>query len=830
MAVSKEAVEFVSKHKYFSQYATKVLDGNDHIDTRFDPIFNSVLDKTFTGEINRLIINIPPGFGKTARAVWSYVARGFAINPTARFIHASYSDKLVQDNSSKIRDLINHTDYRQLFPYVTFKEDSQAKGLWKTDRGGAFLASPSGGAITGFRAGLVNSDYTFSGCFPYWELVHTDRGSMPIGEIVEGRIPLNVLSYNTETGSPELQPVSQYFTNPPSQLVEVGLSCGSTFQCTPCHEIYTHRGKVRADELRSSDKIVSLSDPLYLMDRKAEFFSKSLSRYTSITRSLNNFARGLVAITPARVRQIFCNVGPCLAGFDLPNNASANPKSIREGVRRFGAGEDFDNLVSSEFSSRASFENRKRTMSFGVDNVFRSGSVCKVLKGIVSRIPVKMADFGSDWARPDKRKHNDTVNLPCSYNAVDREAEVQMPTSVRCGFQDPASDAVGDILLGSGVHGGYLSRLTTNATLIAGRVKAFITGDRRPVFVRECGHVDKTYCLEVRGNHNFTVSKARVVVSNCFIIDDPLKPDDALSDTKRDFINQRWHNTFKSRLAHPDVPVIVIMQRIHEEDFTWELLENSGEEWHHLVLPAYIDDQYEYKQSGIYIEHGLSEGTLWDVKATDVQALGLMNNIQYSQEPTPAKGEVYERHWFKRFRDIPSHVKNWTIYCDTASKVKKYNDYSVFQLWAQTTDNKGYLVKQWRKKVKVPFLMDELEGFYAECLTISGQPRIAINIEDKDSGVGLIQGLELKKDANKQPYKVNAIQRKEGKYARAVKAAPYVKDGDIYIMDGAEGDGVITEATKFKADDSHKHDDQLDPMADFINYELPNKGYSLANL
>lgn len=479
MAVSKEAVEFVSKHRYFSQYATKVLDGNDHIDTRFDPIFNSVLDKTFTGEINRLIINIPPGFGKTARAVWSYVARGFAINPTARFIHASYSDKLVQDNSSKIRDLINHTDYRQLFPYVTFKEDSQAKGLWKTDRGGAFLASPSGGAITGFRAGLLNSDYVFTGAF---------------------------------------------------------------------------------------------------------------------------------------------------------------------------------------------------------------------------------------------------------------------------------------------------------------------------------------------------------------LIDDPLKPDDALSDAKRDFINQRWHNTFKSRLAHPEVPVIVIMQRIHEEDFTWELLENSGEEWHHLVLPAYIDDQYEYKQSGIYIEHGLSEGTLWDVKATDVQALGLMNNIQYSQEPTPAKGEVYERHWFKRFKDIPPHVKKWTIYCDTASKVKKYNDYSVFQLWAQTTYNKGYLVKQWRKKVKVPFLMDELEGFYAECLIISGQPRISINIEDKDSGVGLIQGLELKKDAKGQSYKVNDIQRKEGKYARAVKAAPYVKDGDIYIMEGAEGDGVITEATKFKADDSHKHDDQLDPMADFINYELPNKGYSLANL
>lgn len=474
-----DSSEFVSKHDYFSRFTTKALDGNDHIDTPFDSIINQVLDKTFTGEITRLIINIPPGYGKTAKAVWAYVARGFAINPTSRFIHASYSDKLVQDNSSKIRDLVNHSDYKVMFPYVNFKEDSKAKGLWKTDMGGAFLASPSGGSITGFRAGLMNSDYTFTGAF---------------------------------------------------------------------------------------------------------------------------------------------------------------------------------------------------------------------------------------------------------------------------------------------------------------------------------------------------------------LVDDPLKPDDALSDAKREFINQRWHGTFKSRLAHPEVPVIVIMQRIHEEDFTWELLENSGEEWHHLVLPAYIDSEYEYTQSGRYIEHGLPEGALWDVKANNQQSMKLMDNIQYSQESSPAKGEVYEREWFKRFSTLPQNIKDWSIYCDTASKTKKYNDYSVFQLWAKTTNNHGYLVKQWRKKVKVPFLVGEWEQFYKDCEKLTGKQRIRASIEDKDSGVGLIQALELLSDDKGNKYRITAIQRKEGKYARALKAAPHIKDGEIHIMAGAEGDGIITEATKFKADDSHKNDDQVDPMNDFINYELPAKGYSLDNL
>ena len=64
MAVSSEAIEFVSKHDYFSRFTTKALDGTDHIDTPFDAIINQALDKTFTGEITRLIINIPPGYGK----------------------------------------------------------------------------------------------------------------------------------------------------------------------------------------------------------------------------------------------------------------------------------------------------------------------------------------------------------------------------------------------------------------------------------------------------------------------------------------------------------------------------------------------------------------------------------------------------------------------------------------------------------------------------------------------------------------------------------------------------------------------------------------------
>jgi len=52
------------------------------------------------------------------------------------------------------------------------------------------------------------------------------------------------------------------------------------------------------------------------------------------------------------------------------------------------------------------------------------------------------------------------------------------------------------------------------------------------------------------------------------IIDDPLKPDDAVSEVKRSFINNRYNTTIRSRVNSRDVPIILIMQRLHEEDLS----------------------------------------------------------------------------------------------------------------------------------------------------------------------------------------------------------------------------------------------------------------------
>lgn len=87
-------------------------------------------------------------------------------------------------------------------------------------------------------------------CFPYDVPVLTNRGWMKIGEIVEKRIPVKVLSRNLSTDVLEYKEVVRWVKNPlVSGLVRVHHEQGH-FDCTLQHKVWTHeRGYVRAGEL-----------------------------------------------------------------------------------------------------------------------------------------------------------------------------------------------------------------------------------------------------------------------------------------------------------------------------------------------------------------------------------------------------------------------------------------------------------------------------------------------------------------------------------------------------------------------------------------------------
>lgn len=143
---------FFTRYFFKHQYNRKFVIGDHHKQIA------DKLDAVMRGEITRLIINIAPRFGKTELAVKNFIAKGLAHNPSAKFIHLSYSDDLALDNSEGVKDIVNLPAYKEMFPNVVIKRGSDSKKKWYTTEGGGVYATAAGGQVTGFGAGQVDDE------------------------------------------------------------------------------------------------------------------------------------------------------------------------------------------------------------------------------------------------------------------------------------------------------------------------------------------------------------------------------------------------------------------------------------------------------------------------------------------------------------------------------------------------------------------------------------------------------------------------------------------------------------------------------------------------
>ena len=147
---------------YFNRYFFKQRFGTKMIIGAHHQVIQAALDRTMLppsnpGFISRLIINVPPGYSKTEVASISYMARGLAINNQARFLHLSYSQKLVLLNSGTSREIVRSKAFQEMWP-IEIKSDTDSKNIWHTTVNGGITATPAGGQVTGFRAGHMGEE------------------------------------------------------------------------------------------------------------------------------------------------------------------------------------------------------------------------------------------------------------------------------------------------------------------------------------------------------------------------------------------------------------------------------------------------------------------------------------------------------------------------------------------------------------------------------------------------------------------------------------------------------------------------------------------------
>lgn len=143
---------------YFSRYFFKQRTGGKMIVAPHHKLINETLDRVVSGEIQRLIINVPPGYTKTELATINMIAHGIALNARARFMHLSYSHNLALLNSSTARAIVKSKAYQDMWPMV-LRDDSDSKAMWWTEQGGGVYASSAAGQVTGFRAGHMEDGF-----------------------------------------------------------------------------------------------------------------------------------------------------------------------------------------------------------------------------------------------------------------------------------------------------------------------------------------------------------------------------------------------------------------------------------------------------------------------------------------------------------------------------------------------------------------------------------------------------------------------------------------------------------------------------------------------
>lgn len=315
--------------------------------------------------------------------------------------------------------------------------------------------------------------------------------------------------------------------------------------------------------------------------------------------------------------------------------------------------------------------------------------------------------------------------------------------------------------------------------------------------------------------------------TGALVVDDPLKPDDAFSKTQRDKVNRRATNTFRSRLAHDGVPIIVIMQRLHSDDFVGHLLTGgTGETWHHLDLPVWIDRSLPYPREwthGKPIKHKLPNGPLWPEKhsAEEIEVLkadAYTFASQYMGRPVSAEGALFNMDRVEFYNELPP--MEWTcIFADTAQKTGERNDFSVFQLWGKS-ESAIYLIDMTRGKWEAPELEAQARAFWARHLPTYKMR--TMRVEDKVSGTGLIQTLRRKQ------IPISGIQRNRDKYLRGMDAAPWIEQGAVRLPKDAPWlNALLHEWTVFDGQGG-AHDDTVDPMMDAVSEMLHGTSYTLA--
>jgi len=292
------------------------------------------------------------------------------------------------------------------------------------------------------------------------------------------------------------------------------------------------------------------------------------------------------------------------------------------------------------------------------------------------------------------------------------------------------------------------------------------------------------------------------------IIDDPNEPNAGKSRSAIDDVLFWYSKRFVTRL-NPGGKILLIQQRIHEEDLTGFILSKKKEDWVHLRLPALYEpfkhtktillDKYDPKLKKVVKkvwEDPRKEENEPIVTHFDNDFIRSMKSYlgsydfagQFQQSPAPAEGGILKKKWFRvytkeHYPDFQDVIQSW----DTAISDSPNAAYSACTTWGIFLDRYNnlnfMLLGLWRGRVGFPELRDRAKRLFKNYKDTKTEPLknkapYSVSrciVEAKATGDPLIRDLKL--------AGINAIGfiPKGDKTSRVQLVAPLIESGVIHL-------------------------------------------------
>lgn len=190
------------------------------------------------------------------------------------------------------------------------------------------------------------------------------------------------------------------------------------------------------------------------------------------------------------------------------------------------------------------------------------------------------------------------------------------------------------------------------------------------------------------------------------IVDDPVSAKQGESSAFRENANVWFDQTFSTRLNDKRTGcIIVIMQRLHEEDLTGHLLAKGG--WEHLCLPMIAECDERLVKGHVDVERKTGE-LLQPARIDTSEIENIKREVgayafsgQYQQRPSPEGGGKFRKEWLMYYDTLTPGTLNYYIFVDPANTKGKDSDYTAMVVMGAGGDGNLYVVDLIRDRLNV---------------------------------------------------------------------------------------------------------------------------------